>query len=273
MLVVLGVMIRETMCTLVVVSGTVRDHGLVVAANRDESLQRPADPPAVQSSAAPGWVAPLDRQAGGTWIGVNRHGVFVGLVNRREPAPSEPLRSRGLVVRDALRRQSAAQIAGELDQLLAQRCSAFALVFGDARDLFLTVHGAARTRTTRLDRGAHVICSRDPSDPASRKVERIRAELSELDWEAPLAEWRGGLIRLLGRHSHAEDPLENTCVHRAGYGTRSSEILARSAAGWQWWHAEGPPCRTPFAEISHLWQHLQQSEERARVEQEHAMND
>ena len=67
------------MCTLVLV---VPEPGgvLQVAANRDEFLARPADPPT--PSADGRWLAPRDRQAGGTWLGVNRAGLFVGVTNR-----------------------------------------------------------------------------------------------------------------------------------------------------------------------------------------------
>jgi uncharacterized protein with NRDE domain len=256
----------EKMCTLIVIREMARGHELVVAANRDEHFARPASPPALQASAL-GWIAPLDRQGGGTWIGVNRRGVFVGLVNLREsPAVEQPRRSRGLLVRDALERSCAAQIADEIERLLAEPCNSFQLVYGDGFDLFLTVHGASGTRTMPLDRGLHVVCNRVSSAPHPGKARRIRAELAALDWETEPAHWRAALVELLGRHPDGEQPSENTCVHSDGYGTRSSEILARGASGWRWWHAEGPPCRTSFVEISHLWQRLQRFEKHGSEE-------
>ena len=71
-----------------------------MAANRDEFLARPADPP--ERSADGRWLAPRDRQAGGTWLGVNATGLFVGVTNR-SAGPRDPARrSRGLLVLDAL---------------------------------------------------------------------------------------------------------------------------------------------------------------------------
>ena len=83
-------------CVLAILLGP----GRVVAANRDESLGRPAAPPA---EVEPGIVAGRDLEAGGTWLGVNRHGLFVAVTNRGQPARTPESRSRGLLALEALR--------------------------------------------------------------------------------------------------------------------------------------------------------------------------
>lgn len=72
--------------------------------NRDERLSRgPEQPPFVWAQGAIPFLAPQDRDAGGTWVAVNASGIAIGLLNgyheRRGPAPHE-VRSRGLLVRD-----------------------------------------------------------------------------------------------------------------------------------------------------------------------------
>lgn len=76
------------------------DRGLVVAANRDEFHGRPSAPP---SEIEPGIVAGKDLVAGGTWLGLNRHGLFVAVTNRKAPLGSAASRSRGLLALEALR--------------------------------------------------------------------------------------------------------------------------------------------------------------------------
>jgi len=87
------------MCTLILV---VPPPGgvLQVAANRDEFLARPASPP--EPSADGRWLTPRDLQAGGTWLGVNAGGLFVGVTNRSAGPRDSSRRSRGLLVLDAL---------------------------------------------------------------------------------------------------------------------------------------------------------------------------
>jgi uncharacterized protein with NRDE domain len=71
------------MCTLIVLHRCVPGTPLVVAANRDEFLDRPAEGPALRMRSAGSIVSPLDLEAGGTWLGLNEHGVFAGLTNLR----------------------------------------------------------------------------------------------------------------------------------------------------------------------------------------------
>ncbi len=76
------------MCTLIVLHRCVPGRPLVVAANRDEFLDRPAAGPALRMRDSGPILAPLDLEAGGTWLGLNGRGVFAGLTNLR---PSEGL--------------------------------------------------------------------------------------------------------------------------------------------------------------------------------------
>ena len=73
---------------------------ILVAANRDEAFDRPSLPPA---EVEPGVVAGRDLLAGGTWLGFNRHGLFVAVTNRKSPASTPDTPSRGLLAREALR--------------------------------------------------------------------------------------------------------------------------------------------------------------------------
>jgi uncharacterized protein with NRDE domain len=55
---------------------------LVVAANRDEALDRPSGPPRRYPLGERSVLAPEDKVGGGTWLGVNDQGLFVGITNR-----------------------------------------------------------------------------------------------------------------------------------------------------------------------------------------------
>jgi uncharacterized protein with NRDE domain len=65
--------------------------------NRDDLADRPEAAPAEWPSAKPAFVAPKDLQAGGTWIGVNDHGVIACLLNRYDAAPAGHISRRSIV--------------------------------------------------------------------------------------------------------------------------------------------------------------------------------
>ena len=56
-------------CTVVV---RVDPSGVLLAANRDERLDRAWDPPAAWWPDQPGVIGGRDRSGGGTWMGINR---------------------------------------------------------------------------------------------------------------------------------------------------------------------------------------------------------
>src|SRR3954468_20582981 len=104
------------MCTVVLLFRPGHAWPLVLAANRDEMLARPWDPPAAYWPDQPGVVAGRDRLSGGTWMAVNRAGVVAAVLNRPGSlGPAAGKRSRGelplLAVAGAAAREAAAAIA------------------------------------------------------------------------------------------------------------------------------------------------------------------
>lgn len=63
------------MCTVVAL---VRPGRVLLAANRDERIDRPWDPPAEYW---PGILGGRDRTAGGTWMALNKAGVVATVLN------------------------------------------------------------------------------------------------------------------------------------------------------------------------------------------------
>ncbi len=85
------------MCTLVILRRPDHPWPVVIGANRDEMIDRPALPPARHWPDRPEVVAGLDRLAGGSWLGVNDWGVAAAILNRRGslgPAAGQALARR-----------------------------------------------------------------------------------------------------------------------------------------------------------------------------------
>ncbi|HKC52726.1 MAG TPA: NRDE family protein [Myxococcota bacterium] len=250
------------MCTLILLDRVVPQIPVIAAANRDEFLTRPAAPPLYFAATAerPGFVAPQDLDAGGTWMGVNSKGVFVGLTNRPVAVKPTGVRSRGLLVLDALRADSAAGAAEEVDRQRDERYAPFNLLATDGRETWLTRRGEdGQQRRSALGPGMHVICNRDPEDPSSTKVRRIKGMLADLDLGVTPEELASRLFRLLGAHPAGSNPLENPCVHTSEYGTRSSSVLMLGAAQHSYWFADGAPCETKYRDFTVLLDDLRAS--------------
>lgn len=248
------------MCTLVVAASVIPGHPLVVIANRDEQLARPSSPPSPWARPSGEFLAPRDEQAGGTWLGLNRHGVFVGVTNRYLGTKDADRRSRGALVRDALERPSARAIHDALATLPPDRHNGFHLVYADASDVFATISDGQHLAQLSLGAGRHVVTERSfgAGDDHVRRARIdaawsriVRPEARGADETTPeiLAE---RLTLLLAEHDDV-DPLGATCIHldALGYGTKSGMVLVTAPkledSTWLW--AEGPPCTTPFTRV------------------------
>ena len=240
---------NAAMCTLILLQQRVAGWPLVIGSNRDEYFARPAAQPALFCSEREQFVAPQDLQAGGTWMGLNAQGVFVGVTNRRgvDPVPPE-LRSRGSLVRSLLALPNPDAIARELEQCDGSY-RPFHVVASDGRRAVLGVlrEPGGRVEVTPLSSGAHVICNA----PDSAKVRDLQAQVENIDGDAGLPAARTALAALLQSHARGAGSLEDACVHLPEYGTRSSAILGIGPR-WHWWQTEGPPCQSKYQNYSRL---------------------
>lgn len=227
----------EGVCTLGFAWRVYEDAPLVVAANRDEAVGRPSTPPAVRSE-RPRVLMPRDEEAGGTWIGVNEHRVFVAVTNRRVDLDGE--RSRGLLVTDALAAETASDAVATVDREIAERQYAgFNLVVADGEDCVLLEWDGVLRRHD-LDPGTHVVVNEGYDDG----TEKSRAIRSSLAGETA-GDWVAAARDALRDHD------TGACVHRDGYGTRSSSLLTVGADGDVTYEfADGPPCETPYRRVN-----------------------
>ena len=243
------------MCTLIALHRPHPRVPLVVAANRDEYLDRPAAGPALLEYEGHRMLAPRDLRAGGTWLGLNEHGVFAALTNRPNPSPDASLRSRGLLVLDALREGSAARAAERLAGLPGRAYNPFNLFVADGERAFVAVYQGA-PRVTELAPGAHLIGNADPDDRSVAKVSRL-LEAAESVVAGPQEWWLQGLGAVCRGHEGGS-PLGAACVHHGGYGTRSSTLLRidEDPARSELQFADGPPCTADYRDLTPLLNEL-----------------
>jgi hypothetical protein len=256
-------------CTLTLAWRTFA-HPVAVAANRDEAADRPADPPG-PFPGEPGVVAPRDLAAGGTWIGYNQDGVFAGVTNRWVSVDGADRRSRGQLVLDCLRAESAESAVRGVERAVEDDAYAgFNLVVADENAAVLC-EWDGRLAVTPLRPGVHVVVNvgaalggggevtdrffvperrPDLGQRQAANARRVRATLTPEPGEDADA-WLERAAGVLGDHEYG------VCVHGddgdpeappEGFGTRSSSLL-RLGSRPRFEFADGPPCRTAYRTV------------------------
>jgi uncharacterized protein with NRDE domain len=244
------------MCTLVAAVGQFEGSPLVIAANRDERLDRPATPPRLWPAEMP-FLAPRDEIAGGTWLGLNAAGLFVGITNRFGAQPDPTRESRGKIVLEALRSPSAAALHRQLASIGTQRFNAFHLLYADPTDAFVSWFDGQRFAQAELGRGVHIVTERSLGGDDRARTETVRAAWKGIEGQkVPDVDRLEALLRI----HREDDPVGGTCVHLPSlrYGTRSSLVLLGAAelSGTRFFWAEAPPCEAPFVEQTGLMRAL-----------------
>jgi uncharacterized protein with NRDE domain len=256
---------------LVVASRIVPGEPLIVGANRDEVLDRPAVSMTVLDQGPPRVLGGRDELSGGTWLAVNADGVCAGLTNQPLGDAKDPTRrSRGELPLAAVRHRTA---AAAVDALMREfdpgDYNGAWLLVGDSVSLYFVDFTGTSVVAVALGPGIHVLENRAVDAP-SAKVDLVRsglggvamAEESPPDGDAVVSAFR----RVLTDHRIPEgDERSNAanCVHLEGFGTRSSCIV-RVGAGVgvgvggvlrfpRVWVADGPPCAAPYEDAGELW--------------------
>lgn len=197
-------------------------------------------------------MAPKDREADGTWIGYNEQGVIVAITNRWLGRTFDPDRSRGLLVRDALRQESAEEAMRFVERDMDDRTyDGFNLLTVDAASaLLLEWNGQRRIRT--LDPGVHVIVNVGADGayeiPTERESEaqtqaananKLRDQLTPEPGEDGRS-WLDRTASTIADHEYG------VCLHGDQFGTVSSSLLRLGTDGVIYRHADGPPCETSY---------------------------
>jgi uncharacterized protein with NRDE domain len=260
------------MCLLVVASRLRPELPLLVAANRDEWLARPASPMEVLQARGPRILGGRDLLAGGTWMAVNRQGVVAALTNRPTVGGRDGAkRSRGelplLLASHRSAAEAAAALAREIEPSDFNPCW---ILVGDRDALFyLELAAGVRLEAKPLGPGLHVLENR-PLDAPSPKVDAVRAALPDLA-TIPARGLLPRLERVLRSHevppgaakaAAADGPPQRpaetyaACVHAGPYGTRSSMIVlvprARRAAP-DVRYTPRAPCESAFRSATGRW--------------------
>lgn len=209
---------------------------LVLAANRDEFLERPTAPLGLHFGGEP-ILAGRDLRGGGTWLAMDADGRFGAITNYRDPARrliDAP--SRGGIILEYLR--SSLPARDFLMSTLAEKAQGyegFNLLVGDRHELlyFSNISGEVRSLAPGLyGLSNHLL---DTPWPKVVRVKDRFADLLAVDDELCVRE----IFAMLADRTCPDDRelpdtgvgldwerrLAPICISAPGYGTRSSSLL------------------------------------------------
>ena len=239
------------MCTVVLLLRPGEAWPVLLAANRDEMLDRAWDPPGAYWPEQPDVVAGRDRTAGGTWLGMNGHGVVAAVLNRQGSLGPRPgRRSRGELPLIALAHHSAEAAAAAIGGLQARVWRRFNMVLADAqKTFFVRGLGSGAPQVRLLPPGLHMVTARDPNDLTSPRVARHLPRLQQAASPRPPQDWASWSSILADRSGPIESQI-NVAPH-GGFGTVCASLIGLPAQGRPvWLFAAGPPDREAFAPVT-----------------------
>ncbi|MGK7869149.1 NRDE family protein [Falsiroseomonas sp. E2-1-a20] len=242
------------MCTVILLRRPGHSWPLLLAANRDERLDRAWDAPAAHWPDRPEVAGGRDRMAGGTWMAAGRGGLVSAILNRPGSlGPAAGKASRGALPLMAASQRSAHEAADRLSGLDAGSFRPFNLIVADRDEaFFLRAFGEGRPEVQALPEGVSMVTAHDANDVSSP---RIRRHLPRFEVAAPpdpsLEDWAAWEALLaddsLGPAGLA-DALRVPAVK--GFGTICASLFALGASGAvRWRFCPAPAGMAAFRDI------------------------
>jgi uncharacterized protein with NRDE domain len=231
------------MCTLAIYFRATREWPVVIAANRDEFLARPADDPTTLLE-HPHVVGGKDLKAGGTWLGISEHGVVAGLLNRRADNGGNPdARSRGLLCLDALRRKTAREAAEFAGRERGSDYNPFNLLMVSRTEAFVAYNRGAAIEVVELKPGLHLLSNLNVNDFECPKISASYGKFEALgkreDFQRDPVGQRAPLGALLADHNTQLVELDLHARRRAyrallRAGAAVSDGVWGCDSAWEW---------------------------------------
>lgn len=245
------------MCTLIINFNPRYDYPIIIATNRDEFYTRPSSPPTIIET-DPIIFAPQDLEAGGTWFGINEHGLVAMITNVWIESNGHlyqgeaSTRSRGQLTLDVLRcpnmKSAKIVVQKKLEADIYQFFNLAVLSFKEG----IVFSFAGELKEFPLSPGGATILN-TPYHPSPQKPDRLPQYTLEINLsDNAIHQWLSEVQNYLSQHP-------DYCKHNEFYGTRSSQIVLISKRDdksheplfqERIWYADGPPCDTTFIDFS-----------------------
>jgi len=247
------------MCTLILLRRPGEAWPILIAANRDEMQSRPWAAPARHWPDRPETLAGLDKLSGGSWLGINDHGLVAGILNRRGSlGPADGKRSRGEIVLEALEHAEAEEAAKALAELEGSSYRSFNMLVADTRKAYwLRNEGRddGEIDVFELPEGLSVFTADDVNDTTNARVRRTLPRFRIADAPDPdKGDW-SSWKKLLADRTRGDAADYGSAINLdngEGFATVSSSLIALPddpARDPVWLFAGGPPDRHPYKPV------------------------
>jgi hypothetical protein len=228
-----------------------RNTPILVATNREEHFSRPTQYPKIQPG-TPRVVCGTDRQANGTWLGVNQFGLVAAVTNRpKANVPAEP-RSRGLLCRELLHsRCTHDAVDRAVRELSTGHYAGANYICADGRSAAV-VYGGNRIDVVELTPGLHIISNGNLNDPHDERQEFVRRMLTLHTLDSAVT-FLAVASRAFSRKLDAEGR-RGVVLAGGEFGTVSSTLLSlpRKIQQAIYQYCPGPPSDLPYDDLSAL---------------------
>lgn len=237
------------MSLLAIVYHLVPEAPILVAFNRDETLDQNFPSPSIQSG-KPRVLASPD-QNGGVCHGINQNGLFVGMTPRNKKGSIQAnLKSRSLLVREILKSSSAREgIDLAMEELHSGLYRGVNIVIADAESGWV-VHGGNEINACELEQGLSIVTNRDVNDRNDARGSMAQRLLTLQTLDSPV-KFLAIASKVLARSPIAPNR-PSMVIRESDYGTVSSSLIAVGTkprdAIYQ--HANGSPDEAKFEDYS-----------------------
>jgi hypothetical protein len=230
------------MCT---VSWIHEDAGYQIFCNRDEKrTRRPAAEPRELCRDGVRFLAPIDGDAGGTWIATNEYGVTVCLLNGVD-GPESPStvrhRSRGLIVLRLASAESIRDVQARVWKSDLTSYAPFTLVALEPGLPATVIEWDGAEKGILPFGEPYMPLVSSSFEPAAARAKR-RGELAHLTGATRVLN-PVSLFMFHQTHLPERGPF-SPCMHRADAETVSFSWISVSDAEASFYYSGGPPCRT-----------------------------
>ena len=224
---------------------------LLVGANRDENKDRPASGPAITQANGRTILAPKDLEAGGTWLGTNDTGLFVGITNRFAATRHPDRRSRGEIPLMALAQENPEQAVDVIRAHSPRDFNAFHLLLANATDARIIWSDGESFCEEALTPGLHVLTESSFDAGPPERGQFVKDYLSPKIQTGQVSARE--LQDLLGQKR--EPSFHGLCVEvpEINYATRSATVYEERDNGQrQLLYSEVSPDQNQWSNLTHL---------------------